>query len=199
MNGVKERVGDSSAAVAMTDLMRRSFDTLITMQQDFLTLTSKQTLQWLEAVQAGKPYQSKHLVELAQEAMAKFVHAHRKLLDVLTQETVKATSGKSEPHKPAKKTDAAKLAREASALLIDAQKKVLDVVGQQMNTNLNTATQAVKTLSPARLASVTELPVRAAKTFFEGEKAWLQTLIEPHKKVAQIDKRDKKRAARGSA
>lgn len=199
MNGVKERVGDSTPAVAMTDLMRRSLDTLITMQQDFLTLTSKQTLQWIEAVQAGKPYQSKHFVEIAQEAMEKFVHAHKNLLEVLTQETVKATSGKSERPKPAKKTEVTKLAREASALLIDAQKKVLDVVGQQMNTNLNTATAAVETLSPARLASVTELPVRAVKTFFESEKALLQSLIEPRKKVSPIDKHEKKRAARRSA
>ena len=196
MNGVKERVSDSGPAVAMTDLMRRSLDTLINMQQDFLTLTSKQTLQWLEAVQAGKPYQSRQLVDLAQEAMEKFVHAHKKLLEVVTQETTKATSGKSEQPKATKKTEVAKLAREASDLLMDAQKKVLDVVGQQMITNLNTATKAIETLSPARLASVTELPVRAVKTFFEGEKALIKSITEPSKKVAHIDQHDKKRATR---
>src|SRR5690349_10972009 len=48
MNGIKERVADSPQAVAMTDLIRRSLDTLLRMQQDFLRTTSKQTLQWLE-------------------------------------------------------------------------------------------------------------------------------------------------------
>jgi hypothetical protein len=182
MNGVKERVGDSTPAAAMTDLMRRSLDTLIDMQQEFLTLTSKQTLQWLDAVQSGKGYQNAHLVDLAREGMKKFVHAHQKLLDALTEETIKATSGKSDHPRPVKKTEVAELAREAADLFVDAQKKVLDVAGQQMSTNLKAATQAAETLSPARLASVTELPMKAVRSFFEGEKALLQSLVEKGKR-----------------
>ncbi len=43
LNGVKDRVGSFVPAVAMTDLVRRSLDTLIGMQQELLTTTSKQT------------------------------------------------------------------------------------------------------------------------------------------------------------
>ncbi len=69
MNGVKERVGDWPAAEAVTDLLRRSVDTFVQMQQEFLKIAGKQTHTWVEAVKAGKPYQGEHLVELAQEAM----------------------------------------------------------------------------------------------------------------------------------
>jgi hypothetical protein len=202
MNGVKERVGYSTPAVAMTDMMRRSLDTLITMQQEFLTLTSKQTVHWLDAVQGGKPYPSAHLIDLAREGMEKFMHAHKKLLDVLTQETVKATSGKGEHSVPVKKTDVSQLAREAADLFIEAQKRMLEVFGQQLNTNLNAATHAVETLSPAaRLAGVVELPAKAVKTFVEAEKALLHSLTELGKKpkVVGINKHPRKRAVKKPA
>lgn len=182
MDGVKERIGVSAPMVAMTDLARRSIDTLIDMQHGMLTTTSKQTLHWLESVQAGKGYQSAQVAGLAREAMENFVHAHKKFLDVLTQETMKATSGKTE-HAPVQKKELSKLAREAAALFIDAQKKVLDVIGQQMNVNMDAATRAVETLSPARFAPVVQIPAKAVKTFFDGEKALLQSVIEKQKKA----------------
>lgn len=199
MNGVKERVGDSAPAVAMTDLMRHSLDTLIDMQQEFLTLTNKQTMHWLEAMQAGKGYQSAHLVDLARQGMEKFLHAHQRLLDVVTQETVKATRHKPEHIAPAKKTEVAQLAREAADLFVDAQKKVLDVLGQQMNANVNAATQAVATLSPAPLANVTELPAKAMRTFVESKKAVLESLTQLAKKpkvAVGAHKHPRKRAVR---
>ncbi len=192
MNGVKQRVGDSAPVAAMTDLMRRSLDTLINMQQEFLTLTNKETMHWLEAMQTGKRYQSAHLIEVAREAMEKFLHTHQRLLDVLTQETVKATSHHAE-HVPAKKTEVAHLAREAADLFIDAQKKVLDVLGQQMNTNLNAATHAVETLSPARLATMSEFPSKAVRTFVEGEKAVLQSLTQLAKKPKVVTEKHPRR------
>jgi hypothetical protein len=197
MNSVKERVGDSTPAAAMTDLMRRSLDTLIDMQQEFLTLTSKQTLQWLDAVQSGKGYPSAHLVDAAREGMQKFVHAHQKLLDVLAQETITATSGKP-GHGPVKRTDPVKLAREAADLFLEAQKKVLDVASQQMSTNLKAASQAAETLSPARLANVTELPMKAVRSFFEGEKALFQSLVEKGKRPKAFgnDSHPRKRVVR---
>lgn len=198
MNGVKERVGGSAPAAAMTDLIRRSLDTLIGMQQEFLTLTNKQTLQWLEAMQTGKGFQSAHLVELARESMEKFLHAHQRLLDVLTQETVKATGHKVEHVAPAKKTEVAQLAREAADLFIDAQKKVLDVLGQQMSTNLNAATQAVETLSPARFSNMTDFPAKAVKTFVDSENTVLQALTQLARKpkVVGSHKQPRKRAVR---
>ena len=42
MSGVKERIGDSPAAQAMTDLLRRSVDTFIRMQEEFLKIAGRQ-------------------------------------------------------------------------------------------------------------------------------------------------------------
>lgn len=196
MSGVKERIGNSAPAVAMTDLVRRSLDTFLNMQQEFLTTTSKQTLHLLDAVQTGKNYSSTHLVELAREGMENFVRANQKFMDVLAQETVKATTGKSETG-TARKKELSKLAHEASELFIDAQKKVLDVVGQQMKVNLNAATQAVENLSSARLAPMTELPTKAVQSFIEAEKSILEKLTEPLRQSKRaVHKRSAGRAVR---
>src|SRR5664279_5508217 len=73
-NGVKERVAGNNAAVAMTDLMQRGFNTFVDMQQDFLKMASKQTHAWLTAVKAGKGFEADGLVELARAGMENFVH-----------------------------------------------------------------------------------------------------------------------------
>jgi hypothetical protein len=177
MKGIKERVGTSTPMAAMTDLARRSIDTLVDMHQGLLTTTSKQTLHWLEAVQSGKGYQSREVVAMAREAMENFVRARQQFLDALKEEANNAMRGKSGQSTVAEKTELAKLAREAVALFIDAQKKVLDVVGQQVNVNLNAATQAVETLSVSRLAPMAEIPVKTVKTLFERERALLESLI----------------------
>src|SRR5579859_3240047 len=49
MEGVKERVGDWPAAKAMTDLLRRSVDTFIELQEEYLKIAGKQTHTWLES------------------------------------------------------------------------------------------------------------------------------------------------------
>jgi hypothetical protein len=176
MNGVKERVGASTPMVAMTDLARRSVDTLVDMDQEFLTTVSKQTLRWLEAVQSGKGYRSSEVVDAAREAMEHFFHARQQFLDALAEETSHATSGKSGKGTTAQRTEPSKLAREAVTLFIEAQKKVLDVLAQQMNVNLNAATQAVETLSAPRLAPFAEIPVKAVRTLFDKERALLDSV-----------------------
>ena len=192
LNGVKERIGNSAPAAAVTDLARRSVDTWVDLHQSLLTTTSKQTLQWLESVQNGKGYKADHLVELAREATEDFIRAQKQFVDVLAQETTRATRGKPEPDStPAQKTELSKLAREAATLFIDAQKKVLDVLGQQMNVNLNAATQAVETLSPTRLVPMAEIPAKAVKSFFDQEAALFQSA------VGQSGKKSGVGAARG--
>ena len=59
MTGMKERVGDWPAAEAITDLLRRSLETFIGMQQELLKTAGKQTHTWVEAAKDGKPYQSR--------------------------------------------------------------------------------------------------------------------------------------------
>ena len=73
-NGVKgARWRCSPAAIAVTDFMRRGFDTFVEMQQDLLKIASKQTHNWLTAVKAGKGYDGEELVDAARESFDTFV------------------------------------------------------------------------------------------------------------------------------
>ena len=92
-HGVKERVGGFTPAVAVTDLVQRSLDTFVEMHQDFLKNASKQTHAWLAAVKAGKTYDPEGLVELARDSFDTFVRTQKKFLNVITEETTKATGG----------------------------------------------------------------------------------------------------------
>ena len=198
MNGVKERVAGSPPAVAVTDLLRRSIDAFVKMQQDFLKITSKQTLSWLEAVKAGKGYQGgTHLVELAREGMDTFVQAQKKFLDLIAQETSKATAGKQEPSlKHGKKTEMAKLAREATNAFIDAQKKVLDVVGQQMNVNLKAAARSMDLIAPSRLLSMANLTGEGVKSIVDAEKGLIESMMKPKNGAKVVHVGEHRRAPR---
>lgn len=195
MGGVKERVADSVQAVAMTDLMRRSLDTFITMQRDFLKLTSKETMSWLEQVQAGKGYQTTHVVNFAREGMETFVEAQKKFLDVVAQETAKATSGRSDhTTKGVKKTELSKLAREATDSFVDAQKRLLDVMGQQMNVNLKAATRTMEMVSPSRLLPMANFTGEGVKSFVNAEKALIESMIKPKTGTATVHSTPKHKA-----
>lgn len=175
----KEQVAGSVRAVAMTDLVRRSLDTFIRMQQDFLSTTNKQTMQWLDAVKVGKGYQNAHLVDLAREGMGTFVEAQKKFLDVIAQESVKATTGKPGQPLRVKKTELSKLATEATNCFIDAQKKLLDVMGQVTNSNLKTATKTMSLLAPSRILPMANLTGEGVKSFVTAEKTLIDSIIKP--------------------
>jgi hypothetical protein len=186
LNGVKERIGGFLPAVAMTDLVRRSLDTLFGMQQELLTSTSRQTLQWLESEKAGKSKRATQLVEFAREGVETFARAQKKFLDVVAQESAKATSGKFEDDgKTAKKTDVAQLAREAGNAFIEAQKRILDVMGQQMNVNLDATTRALKIVSPSRLVPIATRTGEGVKSFVQKETSLIESLIKTPKKVVR--------------
>ena len=202
LNGVKEHIGGFVPAVAMTDLVRRSLDTLIGMQQELLTATSKQTLQWLESEKAGKNERAAKLVEFAREGVETFTRAQKKFLDVLGQEAVKATGGKPEHDgKAGKKTELAHLAREAGNAFIEAQKRLLDVMGQQMNVNLDATTRAMELMSPSRLMPMANLTGEGMKSFVNAETSLIGSLIKPNmirpnKKVAARTKQGRGHTAR---
>jgi hypothetical protein len=73
MTGVKERVSASTTASALTDVLRRSVENFLAMQQEFLKIAGRQTHTWLEAAKEGKPFQGKQWVELAREATENFI------------------------------------------------------------------------------------------------------------------------------
>jgi hypothetical protein len=190
MNGVKERVAGNMPMTAMSDLLRHSIDTFIHMHQDFLKITSKQTINWLEDVKVGKGFQSAHLVEFAREGMDTFVQAQKKFLDLVAQETTKVTSGRPDTMKHPKPTEMSKLAREATNAFIEAQKRLLDVVGQQMNVNLKAATKTFKMLAPSRLLPIANLTGEGVKSFVNAEKSLIESIIKPRNgKVVSMGER----------
>lgn len=179
LGGIKERVTDYPAGVAMTDLVRRSLGTLLDMQQELLTATSKQTLHWLELEQTGKGERPARLMEMAKEAVEAFTRAQQKFLDAVAQESAKATSGKRE--RIEKKTEFALLAKDAANAFIEAQKRLLDVMGQQMNVNLDAATRTAELMSPERLVPVATLTGKEVRNFFDTERSLIGSLMNPRK------------------
>ena len=195
-NGVKERTGGFAPAVAMTDLVRRSLDTLIGLQQDLLTNTNKQALELLESEKGGRAERTAQLVEFAREGVETFTRAQKKFLDVVAQETVKATGGKAEHNgKPGKKTDVTQLAREAGNAFIEAQKRLLDVMGQQMNVNLDVAGRGLQMMAPSRLAPMANYTTEGVKNFVDKETALIGSLVKEAKKAAGAESKPHKRRA----
>ncbi len=177
MGGVKERVHGSAPAVAMTELIRRSMATFIDMQQEFLNTASKQANHWLHAVKAGKPYDGDYMIEMAREAMDHFVHAQKKFLDVIAEETNRATSDRPVRDGKMKKTEVSKLAHEAANAFLEAQKKMLDLAGRQMNVNLQVAGRAMDIVKPFRLP-LAALTGEGLRTFVDAEKALIDNMMK---------------------
>jgi hypothetical protein len=199
-NGVKERIGGFMPAVAMTGLVQRSLDTLIGMQQELLTTTSKQTLQWLDSEKAGKDERAAQVVELAREGMETFARAQKKFLEAMAQEAATATSGKQpRDGKAGKKTELAELAREAGNAFVEAQKRLLDVMGQQMNVNLDAATRSMGLVSFSQLLPIATRTGQGVKNFFDSETSIFGSLIKPRKQPgARVSKGARSRTTRRS-
>ena len=202
MTGVKERVGDWPPAQTITDLLQRSVETFVHMQQEFLKIADKQTHTWVEAAKAGKPYQSKQLVETAREAMDNFVKAQKHFMDVIAEETAKATGGKhTNGVRKAKKTELSQLARHATESFIDAQRKLVDVAGRQMNANVKTAGKTLELLRPFPFLPLAELTREGVKSYVDAQKELMEVMVKPngeHKpahKVAHRAKRSPKKHA----
>lgn len=177
MGGIKERVGGIRPAGAVADMVRRGIDNFLEMQQDYLTLVSKQAQSWL--LPGGNLFDTGEMVGFAREAMANFVKAQKKFLDVLAEETANATGHSKEYSKPGKPTELYELARSASEAFYDAQKKLLDLASQQMNANLKTVSKTMGMMTPARLAPLADLTNDGVKTFVAAEKALIDSLVKP--------------------
>jgi hypothetical protein len=198
-NGVKERVGGSSAAVAMTEVVRRSVDTFVQMQHDFLTIVTKQTQNWLKEMQAGRGYDGSNLINVAREGIETFVHAQKKFLDVVSQEADNALTGKYTETRKTKQTDVSELARDATKAFMDAQKKLMDVAGQQMKVNVQAATRTMDMLKPFGRIPVASMTGEGVKNFVDTERALIDSMIKtgvPKKTTATPERRSRKRPAK---
>ncbi len=200
MTGVKERVGDCPRRRAMIDLLQRSVDTFIQMHEEYLKIASKQTHTWLESAKAGKPYQMEHVVDLAREGMENFAKAQKRFLDVVADETAKATSGKATTDKKMKPTELAALARHATDSLMEAQKRLVDVAGRQMNANAHTATKALDLLKPFPFVPLNELSREVVKSYVDAQKALMDVMVKsPNGAKATTEHRTRKPPKRAKA
>jgi len=181
MTGVKERIGDSPTAHALTDLLRRSVQAFIYMQHEFLNIASKQTHTWAEAAKAGRPYETKELVVLAREGMENFMKAQKHFLDIIAEETAKATGGKrtNGAVKKVKKTELTELARQATEAFIDAQKKLVDVAGKQMTAHVKAAGNAMELMRPFSFEPFAELTREGVKSYVDAQKALMDAVVKP--------------------
>jgi len=181
MTGVKERAGRLAPVAVMSDLLRRSVDTFIDMQQHFLTIAAKQTDMWIDATKEGTPFEGKGLAELAREGMDNFVRSQKKFLDIVAEETANATNGHAAV-KGGKKTELTELAREGVEAFIDAQKKLLDVAAQQMSVNVKTVKKAADVVNPFHLpvkSTLADLTRQTVDSFVAAQKALLDVMAKP--------------------
>ncbi|MGB8065579.1 MAG: hypothetical protein WCF26_27085 [Candidatus Sulfotelmatobacter sp.] len=182
LNGLKTRIGGFLPGVAMTDMVRRSVEILISMQQELLTATSKQALQWVESEKRSNRDYSARLAESAREAVETFMRAQKKLLEVVAEESARASGAKhAHAEKPVKKAEFLAVAREAASAFIEAQKKLLDVMGQQMNVNLDLTAESMQMMSPAKLLPMASRSREGVKKFFDTETSLIGSLVKPHK------------------
>jgi hypothetical protein len=195
LKGVKERVGDFGAAVATTNVLRRSIDTFIEMQQNFLTIASKRTQNWLQSSGDGKVDNSP--VTLAGEAMKEFVATQKKFLDVISEEA-RGEGKKEHAGKKAERTELVELSREATDSFIHAQKRLLDLAGQQMNVSSTALSHALDVKMPLRLMPMVDVAGEGVKSFVDAEKALVESMMKTRKRATEpvAEEHHAKRAAR---
>jgi len=175
MNGVKERVSDYGTAVAMTNVIRRSIDTFVEMQQNFLTLASKQAQGWLGG-EKHEEGEDNSLIGFASDAMAELVAAQNKFLDVIAEETNGPTD--NEHVRKSSRADLAKLGRDAADTFIEAQKSLLDLARQQMHVNIKATSRAMDLKMPIHLLPMADMAGESVKSFVDAEKALVDSMTK---------------------
>ena len=200
--GMKQRVGGFVVTDALVETIRRSVDTFIELQLEYLKSASKQVHGRLAAVKAGEMYEGESVVELAREGLENFVHAQKKFLSVIAEETSKVTGSMDQTVSKTRKTELTELAREAADSFIDAQKKLMDVAARQVHVSLKAAGTAAKMMPPVPYRDFPDLTREGFKSFVEAEKAVIESVTkrpEPkkgHVKVAHKATRTVKHTAR---
>jgi hypothetical protein len=196
LTGLRAKIGGFQPAIAMTDLVRRSVDTLIDMQQELLSTGSRQTLLWLQSQDAGEG--AARFAEFAREGVETFTRAQGKFLHALEQESAKAMSGNREHDAVVAKKELTELAREAGRAFIEAQKRMLDLVGQQMNVSVDLSTRALGLVPSPELAPLANRATSGIRDFMAAEGALIESVLNT-KKPAAAAKQGRKRTAKAKA
>ena len=120
-------------------------------------------------------------MDLAREGMENFVKAQKRFMDVVAEETAKATGGKhtNGAGKKMKQTELSGLARKATDAFIEAQKRLVDVAGRQMDANVKTAGKTLELLKPFPFLPVNELTREAVKSYVDAQKALMDVMVKP--------------------
>jgi hypothetical protein len=106
------------------------------------------------------------------------LHSQKRFLDVVAEETEKATGGKRTKHtgKKIKQTELSELARQAVNSFIDAEKKLFDVAGRQINFNVKAAGKAVDLVKPFSFVPLADLTREGVKSYVDASKALIDVM-----------------------
>ena len=178
-NAVEGCIGESAPRIAAAELMRRTLNTFVRLQQEFLKTTTRQFEVLLQAATNGPVPQPTEVAELARQEVEKFVEAQNKFLDLVAQAVTKGIGGKREPMTKEKKTVLSKLAHQATTAFIEAQERMLSVFSQQMKVNLKAASQTMRVMSNGGLVPITSLTREGLQNFMAAERALIDALVKP--------------------
>ena len=202
MDAAKERMGDSPRRTAAINLLQRSFEAVLQMQEQYLKLAGKQTRAWLQSAQAGKPYQPENVIQFAREGMETFLKAQKHFLDIVSEETTKAVEGKPAKTSAKKPAEVKEVLRRSTQAMVDAQKAFVDVAGKQMDAQVEAAGMALKLVKPFPFLPVNELAREAVKSYVDAQKALMDVMTKSpngHKESSRparpVRRRVKKAAA----
>jgi len=114
--------------------------------------------------------------------MENFVRAQKRSLDVIAEETTKATGGKVRgvAGKKIKKIELAELAKQATESFIDAQKKLFDLAGRQVSLNVKAAGRAMDIARPFPFVPLADLTREGVKSYVDAQKALMDVMLKRH-------------------
>jgi hypothetical protein len=156
--------------------MQHSVDSYVELQQDYLKIAARQVHGRLAAVKAGEEYEGDSVVDFAREALEHFVVAQKKFLDVIAEETAKATSGSIGSLSRKKKTELTELASQAADSFFDVQKKLMDVAGRQVHATVKATGRAAELIPPIPYMAIPDLTREGVRSFVDAEKAVLDSI-----------------------
>lgn len=186
ITGVQERMGDVPAAHAVAELLQRSVDNFIEMHEEYLKIAGKQAHTWVEAAKSGRPYQPERMIELTRESLENFVRAQKRFLDIVAEETVKASNGKTvSGSRKTRSTALKELAQQATESFIEAQKQLIDVTGRQIHANVKSVDKALDMIPPFPFVPVGELTREAVKSYVDVQKALMEVMVKAPIRVKQ--------------
>jgi len=182
--GVQERV-TCSAAVAVTERLRRTVDTFTEMQQECLAKLSNQLRQSLQAPPEGKALGAPGSTNKVLDTTRELFQAQARLLKAVVDDLAGKDGRKQ---RAVEKTPALQLVREAARCLIEAQKELLVLTGRQVDVGLNFTARVAewaKALPPRRRSTLAKEEKKVALASRESVAGSETKVVRPVEVVAK--------------